>query len=169
MKRIALILVVALLSATFLFAAGNKEAAASTSSSSASATTTPKDPNKPYAGTKLTWWTKPNANVTTVYANLGETPWAKYVMEQTGIEIEFIHPTAGSEAEKFAIMVASGDYPDIIEHTWTKYSGGPIAAINDGVIMDLNDLMKTNAPNLMKLMSENPSVDKMIKTSTGHY
>ena len=76
--------------------------------------------DKPYAGTKLTWWTKLNANVSATYPNLGDTPWAQYVMEQTGIEIEFIHPTVGSEKEEFSILVASGEYPDIIEHTWTS-------------------------------------------------
>ena len=165
MKKTALILVAALLSAAFLFAGGSQETAAA----SASAADTAVDPDKPYAGVKLTWWTKPNANVTTVYSNLGETPWAQYVMERTGIEIEFIHPTSGSASEQFAIMIASGDYPDIIEHTWTTYSGGPVAAINDGVILDLDDLMETNAPNFMALMDENPDVDKMVKTSTGHY
>lgn len=73
--------------------------------------------DKPYEGTKLTWWTKLNANVSATYPNLGDTPWAQYVQEQTGIEIEFIHPTVGSEKEEFSILVASGEYPDIIEHT----------------------------------------------------
>ena len=127
------------------------------------------DSSKPYAGTKLTWWTKLNANVSSTYPNLGDTPWAKYVQEQTGIEIEFIHPTVGSEAEEFSIMVASGEYPDIIEHTWTGYAGGPAAAISDGVIIELDDTMKAYAPNFSKLMSEHPEVDKMVKTSDGHY
>ena len=125
--------------------------------------------DKPYAGTKLTWWTKLNANVSSTYPNLGDTPWAQYVQEQTGIEIEFIHPTVGSENEEFAIMVASGEYPDIIEHTWTTYSGGPGAAINDGVILNLDDVMAENAPNFSKLMEEHPDVDRMVKTSSGSY
>ncbi len=125
--------------------------------------------DKPYAGTKLTWWTKLNANVSSTYPNLGDTPWAQYVQEQTGIEIEFIHPTVGSENEEFAIMVASGEYPDIIEHTWTAYSGGPAAAITDGVIINLDDVMAENAPNFTKLMEEYPDIDRMVKTSSGSY
>lgn len=105
------------------------------------------DPDRPYAGTKLTWYSKLNANVSTTYPNLGDTPWAQYVMEKTGIEIEFIHPTVGSEEEEFSILIASGEYPDIIENMWTSYPGGPQAAINDGVIIDLDDVMANNAPN----------------------
>ena len=90
-------------------------------------------------------------------------------MEQTGIEIEFIHPTVGSEDEEFSILIASGEYPDIIEHKWTTYPGGPQAAINDGVIIDLDDVMANNAPNFSKLMAEHPDVDKRVKTVNGSY
>ncbi len=146
---------------------GNEQAAETTSAASADENAA--DPDKPYAGTKLTWWTKLNANVSATYPNLGDTPWAQYVEEKTGIEIEFIHPTVGSENEEFSIMVASGEYPDIIEHTWTTYSGGPAAAISDGVIINLDDVMKNHAPNFMKLMEVHPDVNRMVKTSGGSY
>ena len=125
--------------------------------------------DKPYAGTKLTWWVKLNANVSATYPNLGDTPWAKYVQEKTGIEIEFIHPTVGSEKEQFSIMVASGEYPDIIEHQWVSYAGGPGAAIEDGVIISLNDVFEEKAPNIKKLLKEHPDIDKMVKSSDGQY
>lgn len=127
------------------------------------------NPDKPYAGTKLTWYSKLNANVSTTYPNLGDTPWAQYVMEKTGIEIEFIHPTVGSEEEEFSILIASGEYPDIIENMWTSYPGGPQAAINDGVIIDLDDVMANNAPNFSKLMADHPDIDKRVKTINGSY
>lgn len=125
--------------------------------------------DKPYLGVKLTWWTKLNVNVSATYPNLGDTPWAKYVQEQTGIEIEFIHPTTGSENEEFSLLVASGEYPDIIEHTWTQYPGGVGAAITDGVIIPLNDAVENYAPNFKKLLEEYPDVDKRVKTSDGDY
>ena len=127
------------------------------------------DPDRPYAGTKLTWYSKLNANVSTTYPNLGDTPWAQYVMEKTGIEIEFIHPTVGSEEEEFSILIASGEYPDIIENMWTSYPGEPQAAINDGVIIDLDDVMANNAPNFSKLMADHPDIDKRVKTINGSY
>lgn len=147
-------------------AASSTETASSASTEADAAATT--DNDKPYAGTTLTWYTTLNGNVSDNYANLGDTPWAKYVQEQTGITIEFQHPTQGSEAEEFAVMLASGDYPDIIEYTWTKYSGGAGAAVNDGVIISLDDYMK-DAPNLSKILDEHPNVAKMIKSSSGNY
>lgn len=125
--------------------------------------------DKPYEGVKLTWWTKLNANVSATYPNLGDTPWAKYIEEQTGIEIEYIHPTVGSEKEEFAILIASGEYPDVIGYSWTAYAGGPGAAVSDGIIIELDDVMANNAPNFKKLMDEHPDIDRSIKTSDGHY
>ena len=145
------------------------QAASGETTAAAAETTAGEENDKPYAGTKLTWWVKLNANVSATYPNLGDTPWAKYVQERTGIEIEFIHPTVGSEAEEFSIMVASGEYPDIIEYTWTSYSGGPGAAISDGVIIDLNDVVANKAPNFAKLLADHPNIDKMVKTSSGDY
>mgnify|MGYP001108896101 CR=1 FL=1 len=177
-KRATALTLSVLMAAGSLAGCGSKEETKETAAESAKteATTggettgdTATDPDKPYAGTKLTWYSRLNANVSTTYPNLGDTPWAQYVMEQTGIEIEFIHPTVGSEDEEFSILIASGEYPDIIEHKWTTYPGGPQAAINDGVIIDLDDVMVNNAPNFSKLMADHPDVDKRVKTADGSY
>lgn len=176
-KRATALTLSVLMAAGSLAGCGSKEETKETAAESAkteaagteAAGDTAADPDKPYAGTKLTWYSTLNANVSTTYPNLGDTPWAQYVMEQTGIEIEFIHPTVGSEDEEFSILIASGEYPDIIEHKWTTYPGDPQAAINDGVIIDLDDVMANNAPNFSKLMAEHPDVDKRVKTVNGSY
>lgn len=182
MKRITAVAAAASMAAMSLTGCGGssssapettaKEAAApagSTAETAGGETSQAASSDKPYDGVKLTWWTKLNANVSATYPNLSETPWAQYVKEQTGIEVEFIHPTVGSEDEEFSIMVASGEYPDIIEHKWTAYAGGPGAAISDGIIINLDDVMESKAPNFKKLMDEHPDVDKMVKTSDGSY
>lgn len=183
LKRTAAVMAAAALAGTSLAACGSSASSAPATTAAAAQTAAPAaqaaapaaqeaapaQGDKPYAGTKLTWWTKLNANVSASYPNLGDTPWAKYVMEKTGIEIVFEHPTVGSEDEEFSIMVASGDYPDIIENPWTKYPGGAGAAIGDGVIIDLNDIMGSKAPNLKKVLEGNPELDKMIRSSSGDY
>lgn len=68
--------------------------------------------------------------------------------EATGINVKFIHPVAGSDGnEAFNTLMASGKLPDMIETTWTSYDGGAQAAIDDGVIIALNDYLKEYAPN----------------------
>ena len=170
-RSLAMGMAVAMVGATLAGCGGSSSAAASSTAESTAgseAAAEPANAEKPYEGTTLTWYTKLNANVSDNYTNLGETPWAQYVEEKTGIHIEFQHPTQGSENEEFAVMVASGEYPDIIEHTWTSYSGGGGAAINDGVIIALDDYMD-QAPNLSALLEENPEISKMIKSSSGNY
>lgn len=150
--------------------AGGTSAAASDSAGGAKqGNDDKKNAEKPYEGVTLTYWVKLNGSVSASVANLGETKWAKTVEEKTGIKLKFIHPTSGSEDEEFSVLVASGEYPDIIEHTWVKYSGGASAAITDGVIMNLNDIMETKAPNLKGILEKHPDVDKMIRTQEGDY
>lgn len=171
-RALALGMSATMVSATLAGCGGSASSTAATSTETASSATTEAeattDSDKPFAGTTLTWYTTLNGNVSDNFANLGDTPWAKYVEEQTGITIEFQHPTQGSEAEEFAVMLASGEYPDIIEYTWTTYSGGAGAAINDGVIISLDDYM-ADATNLSKVMQEHPEIGKMIKSSGGNY
>ena len=171
-RALALGMSATMVGATLAGCGGSAASTAATSTETASSATTEAeattDSDKPFAGTTLTWYTTLNGNVSDNFANLGDTPWAKYVEEQTGITIEFQHPTQGSEAEEFAVMLASGEYPDIIEYTWTTYSGGAGAAINDGVIISLDDYM-ADATNLSKVMQEHPEIGKMIKSSGGNY
>ncbi len=120
-------------------------------------------------GKSLTYWTGLNANVSANYANLGDTPFAKAWMEQTGVSIEFQHPPAGQDQEQFSLLLADGNLPDVIEYPWMTYPGGPEKAINDGAIIPLNDVFEKYAPNLMAYLKANPDIDKMIKTDEGHY
>lgn len=124
-RALALGMSATMVGATLAGCGGSASSTAATSTETASSAATEAeattDSDKPFAGTTLTWYTTLNGNVSDNFANLGDTPWAKYVEEQTGITIEFQHPTQGSEAEEFAVMLASGEYPDIIEYTWTTY------------------------------------------------
>ena len=111
-RALALGMSATMVGATLAGCGGSASSTAATSTETASSATTEAeattDSDKPFAGTTLTWYTTLNGNVSDNFANLGDTPWAKYVEEQTGITIEFQHPTQGSEAEEFAVMLASG-------------------------------------------------------------
>jgi putative aldouronate transport system substrate-binding protein len=156
--------------ATTKAAAATTKAAAATTKAAAGTTTKAAASNdKPYAGTTLTYWVPLHANVSASVSNLGDTNWAKEVEKQTGITIKFTHPTSNNIDEGFNVMTASGEYPDIIEYTWTKYPGGTSAAVKDGLIIKLNDIFKSDAPNMKKILDEHKDIDKMIKTSDGDY
>ncbi len=68
------------------------------------------------------------------------------------------------------MIMADGNLPDLMEYNWlVDYPGGPEKAIQDGVILPLNDIFEQYCPNITAYLAENPDIDKMIKTDEGHY
>lgn len=115
----------------------------------------------------LTYWVPLNPNAATSVSNYGETPFAKELQKRLGVTIEYTHPTQGSELEKFNLLVASENLPDIIEYTWVNYTGGPSKALADNIITALD--IENKAPNLYAYIKETPEVEKMMKTDDGKY
>jgi putative aldouronate transport system substrate-binding protein len=72
----------------------------------------------------------------------------------TNVHINFIHPAQGQASEQFNLMIASGDYPDIIAGA-RGYPGGIDKAIEDGVYLQLNDLIDKYAPNYGGIRKQN--------------
>ncbi|MBR4671404.1 MAG: extracellular solute-binding protein [Butyrivibrio sp.] len=119
--------------------------------------------------TTITYWCDLNTNVAANYANLGETPFGKGLMEHTGVNIDFQHPPTGQGEEQFNLMLADGDLPDLLEYHWMNYTGGPEKAITDGYIYELTEIIDKYCPNLKAYLEANPDIDRMVKTDEGHY
>lgn len=118
----------------------------------------------------LKYWVALNPNASAVNKSLNDTEYAKKLIEKTGIKVEFIHPAQGQEAEQFNLLIASGDMPDIVEHTWiSSYPGGAEKAMQDDVILKLNDIIDKYAPNYNKYLKDNPDVAKLLRTDSGSY
>ncbi|MBS5586096.1 MAG: hypothetical protein KHX36_07750, partial [Clostridiales bacterium] len=96
-------------------------------------------------GITLTYWVGLSANAASQLNSYAESPVYKTVMEASGLNLEFIHPATGEESTAFNLMLVSGELPDIIEYNWSSYEGGPQKAIDDGVILPLNDMLETYA------------------------
>lgn len=118
---------------------------------------------------KFTYWSVPSEYVTATTATLGETELYKELENRTGVEIEFLHPPMGQDKEQFNLMIASDELPDLIEYTWFDYPGGLEKALQDGVIIELNELIDSHAPNLKKLLESDEEIDKVVKTDSGKY
>lgn len=103
------------------------------------------------------------------YENLGDTPMAQALEEQTGIKVEYVHPQAGQQNEQFNIMLASNSLPDVVMSNWAGYAGGADKAIEDEYILQLNDIIANYSPALASYLAENPEVDKKMKTDSGNY
>ena len=78
---------------------------------------------------------------------------------------------SGDEIQaQYLSMLASGNYPDIIQ--WqhnNSYTGGVSQLYADGIIIELNDVIDKYMPNYKKLLEENPHVAKTLMDEEGRY
>lgn len=99
-------------------------------------------------GTNFTYWTvMDNASAVTL-ASYNEMLFYQEMEKQTGVHIDFIHPMTGSTGnESFLTMLSGSEIPDMIEYDWAKYTGGPQQALDDELLLCLNDYLEEYAPN----------------------
>lgn len=104
---------------------------------------------------QLTWWLPMESNLVTVLSTYNDHPVYQKLMENTGVDIEFTHPAVGQEKEEFGLLLVSGDLPDIIQsgNLSNYYTGGVQAAYDDGIIIDLTELVREYAPDYYATIS----------------
>lgn len=94
------------------------------------------------------------------------------IQENTGIKIDFDVVCGDGEAiqTQYLAMLSSGNYPDIIQ--WLNnesYAGGVGQLYNDGIIIELNDLIDNYMPNLKKILEEHPNLAKDMMNDDGKF
>lgn len=114
----------------------------------------------------ISWWSPLYPPVAQTASNYSETVLYSELAKRNGVEIEFIHPSIGQEKENFNIMLASGDLPDLIQYDFAAYKGGVTKAIEDGIIIGINDYMD-KAVSYSKVLEENPDWKRQIMTDDG--
>lgn len=146
---------------------------AETGATPADAQSQPSADNLPIStdGLQLSYWVEIGSNVTVTSKTFNDISLYKELEKRTGVHLNFQHPPSGPNQgrEQFNLMMASGQYADIIETNWLSgyYEGGPAKALKDGVIIPLNDMLDENAPNLKKVLDENPEWRKQVVTDEG--
>ena len=101
---------------------------------------------------ELTYWVPLSGSVGVV-KDFNEMGMYKELEKLTNVKIKFIHPVQSNVKEQFNIMIASSEYPDIIEGM-SNYPGGVSKAYEDGVVVRLNELMDDYTPNLKRIFDE---------------
>lgn len=116
---------------------------------------------------ELTIWQTFEASKGITMTSFNDMKTWPLIEEETGIKVNFKHPAVGSENEQFNLMLASGDMPDIVFYAWHNVAGGPMKAISDGLILDLNDIVAENCPNYSSMLEANPEIKQQIVTDEG--
>lgn len=85
-----------------------------------------------------------NANWDDMQSEVG-----KEIQSKTGVTLKQQFPVGGSDADMFALMVASDEYPDLV---MPKGNAGKL--VDAGALINLRPLIEEHAPNLQKVYGE---------------
>jgi len=104
-----------------------------------------------------------------VPVNLETVPNWKEVEKATGVKLSWDLISTQVKEQKFNLLMASGELPDIVAY----YEGkGGHSSINrfgeEGAFIPLEDLIRKYAPNLKKTLLENREIKDMITAQDGH-
>jgi len=155
---------------TFLKAAG-VSAGAVALAACAPAATQPQAAGEAPSGeaVTLTYWTALSSNVAATLQSYNDMTCYKELEKVTGVHLEFQHvPDNPQTVEAFNLMIASGQYPDMIETNWLAFPGGPAKALSDDVIIRLNDHVEGGkSPSFQQLLNDHPEWRRLIITDAG--
>lgn len=106
------------------------------------------------------------------YADLGDNPVVKWIEEDTGLNLKFIHAPAGDDGSYFQQLLASGDLPDLMytDLIHNTYPGGVEGAIEDGLLYNATELIESSAPHFMQLCDNlnDPQIERRIRGDAGN-
>lgn len=102
----------------------------------------------------------------------GQFFWAQ-MQEELNLDVEFVEPGQATASEKYNLMVASGDMTDLIVETFSRsgdggaYLGGYDKAIEDGIYLELTDLVEESCPNYWYWINKTPDNKRNAYTDSG--
>lgn len=94
------------------------------------------------------------------------------IQQMAGVNIDWtVVCGSGDEINaQYLAMMASGNYPDIIQWQHNNdYTGGVSQMYADGIIIELNDVIDQYMPNYKALLEANPQVAKTLMDDEGRY
>ena len=152
-KKIALVTAMCLAVGAMMCGCGGKE-----EKKEASAITYPKD------GSIYPMQCDDTLSVYTAYDT--DTEKIKYWSEATGVKLDFSSSITGGE-EALSLMIASNDLPDVMLTNLANQAGGVQKYVDDGVIIELTDVMDKYAPNFKAWMEKDDQIRKMSLSDDG--
>ncbi len=107
------------------------------------------------------------------YRTIEEIDAYNKLAEVTNVYMDYTTVPGTAATEKFGLLLASGDYPYILDANmgsqYIAYPGGDDAGISDGIWRDLTDLIPIYCPNYMQYVNVTDDVRRQITTDEGRY
>lgn len=95
-------------------------------------------------GVTLTYWIPMGELESQNFTSLAEHPYFIWLKEQTGVNVEFIHPSWEQQSAQLNLMLASHNLYDMLFSP--NYPGGPQVAIDDNCFIDLGPYLDEYMP-----------------------
>lgn len=116
--------------------------------------------------TTLTAWISMNPTALNYVDGMGDNSVYKEAEKRTNVHVEFTTIPGNTARDKFPIMIAAGDYNDILG-SMNLYTGGYDAAINEGIVHDLAELVPEYAPHYYQKLTANDAAYRTLITDGG--
>lgn len=94
----------------------------------------------------ISYWFEMSPMVAGYLETMNDNITYQYLEELTNVHVDF-RAVSDKTAENFNLMIASGDWADIMVWGSRYYSGGAIKAVDDGVFMELTNVIADYMPN----------------------
>lgn len=116
-------------------------------------------------GETLTIYCAFNAAQASVFQSLKDHPVVKQIEQETGLNLEFMHPPVNDDGTFFNTTIASGVWPDLYytDMFHTTYPGGVEGAMDDGILLNVDKLIPEYAPLFLQMVEEYDEGDGYIK------
>lgn len=174
-KRILAIFLSMIMAAAILTSCGKATPTQEpTTQAAASAQTTAPEQTADNKTVKLPLTTEPVTFKLFKYIDRAEQDWNKSavwakISELTGIKFEYTCLLSAAAAEQLKLAFASRQLPDIIFGSSTvAYPGGYEKAIDDGMYIDLKELLPKYAPLYWEKLNSRPEIMRDILTDKGY-
>ena len=102
------------------------------------------------------------------YTSWQESPFHTGLIEQTGVNIDWSFPTAGTDGTTYTntLLADPSTLPNIM---YGYFMAQANQYLDDGIIWDLTDYIQEYAPHYYAFLQANPTYDKAMKTDDGRY
>lgn len=114
-----------------------------------------------------TIWLGTAPDLSDVVSNMEEFVIFRELEKITNVTWDATMVSFMAEAESFQLMVAGGDYTDVVCKAVDNYNGTVDQAIEDEFLIDLAPYIPENMPNLTRWFNEYPELPKQLTSEGG--
>ena len=117
---------------------------------------------------KITYWMPVEHDLANLVNNYDDMESYQWIEENLNVDIEWTQCSTDAKSDSFNLMCAGGDYCDLIDGVFDLYSGGDDAAIEDEVIIALDDYIYDYMPFYTSYFA-NEDIRKAVMTDLGQF